>query len=215
MDGDSEWNHRGRSHAIGYMQGLIRIAGVLREKVTQRQRATPANCLISVKEGGASAAKRLADAHNGDQSSIHQAACRLGAAVSPFPSRRRWPPMSMCRCSTRAPMATPWCSSPHRQDRPGRHRHLQAGRQGPQCRGHQGHASEGAEPFKGKTNEELVVTFTVPGAYGVKCLPHFAMGMVGLIVVGDAPANLEALKAVKLPKSPPSASRRCSSRPAQ
>ena len=26
MDGDSDWNHRGRSHAIGYMQGLIRMA---------------------------------------------------------------------------------------------------------------------------------------------------------------------------------------------
>ena len=25
MDGDSDWNHRGRSHAIGYMQGLIRM----------------------------------------------------------------------------------------------------------------------------------------------------------------------------------------------
>lgn len=59
---------------------------------------------------------------------------------------------------------------------------------------------EGAEPFKGKTNEEIVVTFTVPGAYGIKCLPHFAMGMVALVVVGDAPANLEALKAVKAPK---------------
>jgi len=59
---------------------------------------------------------------------------------------------------------------------------------------------EGAEMFKGKTNEEIVVTFTVPGAYGIKCLPHFAMGMVALIVVGDAPANLEALKAVKAPK---------------
>jgi mannonate dehydratase len=26
MDGDSQWNHRGRAHAIGYMQGLIRMA---------------------------------------------------------------------------------------------------------------------------------------------------------------------------------------------
>jgi mannonate dehydratase len=29
MDGDSDWNHRGRSHAIGYMQGLIRMATFL------------------------------------------------------------------------------------------------------------------------------------------------------------------------------------------
>ncbi len=29
MDGDSDWNHRGRSHAIGYMQGLIKMAEFL------------------------------------------------------------------------------------------------------------------------------------------------------------------------------------------
>ena len=29
MDGDSDWNHRGRAHAIGYMQGLIRMAQYL------------------------------------------------------------------------------------------------------------------------------------------------------------------------------------------
>ncbi|HTN64453.1 MAG TPA: plastocyanin/azurin family copper-binding protein, partial [Devosia sp.] len=42
--------------------------------------------------------------------------------------------------------------------------------------------------------------FTVPGAYGIKCAPHYAMGMAGLVVVGDAPANLDAVKAVKNPK---------------
>ncbi|WP_423065407.1 mannonate dehydratase [Devosia sp. CN2-171] len=31
MDGDSDWNHRGRSHAIGYMQGLIRMAEFLQK----------------------------------------------------------------------------------------------------------------------------------------------------------------------------------------
>lgn len=59
---------------------------------------------------------------------------------------------------------------------------------------------EGAEPFKGVMGKEVVVTFTVPGAYGIKCAPHYAMGMVGLVVVGDAPANLDAVKAVKNPK---------------
>lgn len=29
MDGDSDWNHRGRAHAIGYMQGLIRMGRYL------------------------------------------------------------------------------------------------------------------------------------------------------------------------------------------
>ncbi|KRA55905.1 pseudoazurin [Devosia sp. Root635] len=58
---------------------------------------------------------------------------------------------------------------------------------------------EGAEPFKGKINEEFSVTFDVEGAYAYKCLPHFAMGMVGMIVVGEAPANLDALKAARVP----------------
>jgi pseudoazurin len=59
---------------------------------------------------------------------------------------------------------------------------------------------EGAEPFKGKIGQDIAVTFTVPRAYGVKCLPHYGMGMVALVVVGDTPpANLDALKAVKNP----------------
>lgn len=43
----------------------------------------------------------------------------------------------------------------------------------------------GAETFKGKINEEIEATFEVPGLYGIKCLPHFAMGMVMTIVVGE------------------------------
>lgn len=60
----------------------------------------------------------------------------------------------------------------------------------------------GAEPFKGKMGEQIVVTFTVPGAYGVKCTPHLGMGMVGLVVVGDAPVDKAAILGVKLPKKP-------------
>lgn len=60
---------------------------------------------------------------------------------------------------------------------------------------------EGAEPFKGKTGAEIAVTFTVPGVYGIKCMPHYAMGMVALVEVGDDPANLDAVKAVKNPKT--------------
>jgi mannonate dehydratase len=26
MDDDTEWNHRGRAHAIGYMQGLLKMS---------------------------------------------------------------------------------------------------------------------------------------------------------------------------------------------
>ena len=58
----------------------------------------------------------------------------------------------------------------------------------------------GAEPFKSKMNETYKVTFTAPGAYAVKCAPHVGMGMVGLVVVGDKPANLDAIKNAKVPK---------------
>ena len=58
---------------------------------------------------------------------------------------------------------------------------------------------EGAEAFKGAMGKDVTVTFTAPGAYGIKCMPHLGMGMVALVVVGDAPDNLEALKAVKVP----------------
>ena len=59
---------------------------------------------------------------------------------------------------------------------------------------------EGAEPFKGKMGQDIVVTFDVPGAYGIKCAPHLGMGMIALVIVGDEPANLDAAKAVKHPK---------------
>lgn len=44
---------------------------------------------------------------------------------------------------------------------------------------------EGASEFEGRINEEIVVTFDVEGLYGVMCKPHFAMGMVMTIAVGD------------------------------
>jgi pseudoazurin len=44
---------------------------------------------------------------------------------------------------------------------------------------------EGAEAFSGKINEEFDVTLDVEGVYGVICKPHFAMGMVMTIAVGD------------------------------
>lgn len=57
-----------------------------------------------------------------------------------------------------------------------------------------GMTPEGAEPFKGRMNEAVAVTFEKEGIYGYKCLPHYAMGMVGVVVVGD-PENLaEAAK---------------------
>jgi pseudoazurin len=55
-----------------------------------------------------------------------------------------------------------------------------------------------ATPFAAKMSQDLSVTLDKPGVYGVKCLPHYGMGMVALIVVGT-PANLAEAKAVTHP----------------
>ncbi|MBK4217671.1 pseudoazurin [Paracoccus caeni] len=65
--------------------------------------------------------------------------------------------------------------------------------------GIRGMLPEGVEPFRSKINEEYILTVTQEGIYGVKCTPHFAMGMVALIQVGDASGNLDAAKEAKLP----------------
>ena len=46
---------------------------------------------------------------------------------------------------------------------------------------------EAGKAFAGKVNEDLAITFDQPGVYGYKCKPHYGMGMVGMIVVGDGP----------------------------
>jgi len=57
---------------------------------------------------------------------------------------------------------------------------------------------EGAQKFVGKMNEEITVTFDKAGVYGYKCKPHYGMGMVGMVVVGEA-ANLDQAKAATHP----------------
>ena len=54
---------------------------------------------------------------------------------------------------------------------------------------------EGATPFQGKSGEDVAVKFDQEGVYGVKCLPHYGMGMVAMIVVGS-PTNVDQAKAV-------------------
>jgi pseudoazurin len=57
---------------------------------------------------------------------------------------------------------------------------------------------EGAQPFKGEISKPITVTIDKEGVYGVKCVPHYGMGMVALIVAGK-PANLDQAKKVKQP----------------
>jgi len=56
---------------------------------------------------------------------------------------------------------------------------------------------EGVEAFSSALGADFVLTVTEEGLYGIKCTPHFAMGMVALIQVGT-PVNLEAVSAVPL-----------------
>jgi pseudoazurin len=57
---------------------------------------------------------------------------------------------------------------------------------------------EGGAAFVGKMNEEVSITFDKPGVYGYKCKPHYGMGMVGMIVVGE-PANVDQAKTASHP----------------
>ncbi len=54
---------------------------------------------------------------------------------------------------------------------------------------------EGAAVFVGKNGEDTLAKFDQQGVYGVKCAPHYGMGMVAMIVVGT-PTNEEQAKAV-------------------
>ena len=62
--------------------------------------------------------------------------------------------------------------------------------------GVKGMLPEGVAPFRSQVNEEYVLTLTEGGVYGVKCTPHYSMGMVMLIQAGPAPANLDAAAAM-------------------
>ena len=46
--------------------------------------------------------------------------------------------------------------------------------------------------WNGKINEEVKITFSKEGIYGYKCTPHYILGMVGIVSVGDNTVNLSA-----------------------
>ena len=53
----------------------------------------------------------------------------------------------------------------------------------------------GVQATRGAMGREYVLRVTQPGIYGVKCAPHYSMGMVGLIRVGDGGSNADAAEA--------------------
>ena len=56
---------------------------------------------------------------------------------------------------------------------------------------------EGVDKFKSKMNVDVEYTFTVPGIYAYWCTPHKAMGMIGLVVVGDDKSNIDKIKSIR------------------
>jgi pseudoazurin len=76
----------------------------------------------------------------------------------------------------------------------------------PTDRGHnaasiEGMIPEGAEPFSGKINEEITVTFDVEGLYAIRCTPHYAMGMVMTIAVGEDVVMPEGFLEGRIPRT--------------
>ncbi|KJS18671.1 MAG: pseudoazurin [Hoeflea sp. BRH_c9] len=55
----------------------------------------------------------------------------------------------------------------------------------------------GVEEFKSKIGKDYILTLSAEGLYGVKCTPHYVMGMVALIQAGS-PVNKEAVASAKL-----------------
>ena len=53
---------------------------------------------------------------------------------------------------------------------------------------------EGAEKFNTPMGQKATLTFNKEGVYLYKCTPHFALGMLGVIQVGNA-TNLDKVKA--------------------
>ena len=62
-----------------------------------------------------------------------------------------------------------------------------------------GGVPEGVELYKSTPNENAEFTFKTPGVYAYSCTPHYGMGMIGFVVVGDNTSNLPAVKAVNYP----------------
>ena len=58
---------------------------------------------------------------------------------------------------------------------------------------------DGVEKFKSKIGKDATFTFTVPGVYAYNCTPHYGLGMIGFVVVGDDTSNLEAIEKIKYP----------------
>ncbi|MGH6895800.1 MAG: pseudoazurin [Geminicoccaceae bacterium] len=82
---------------------------------------------------------------------------------------------------------------------PGDTVHFRAVNKGHNAASIDGMIPDGAAPWKGGLSKDVDVTFAVEGVYGVRCVPHYAMGMVALIAVGNPSSDLEAASQIKHP----------------
>lgn len=57
---------------------------------------------------------------------------------------------------------------------------------------------KGVKKFKSKINKDATYEFKVPGIYLYQCTPHKAMGMIGIVVVGNDKSNLDAVEKAKM-----------------
>ena len=56
-----------------------------------------------------------------------------------------------------------------------------------------GNIPESVEPWKTSLGDNITKTFDKEGIYLYKCDPHFSLGMVGAIIVGE-PKNMKAVE---------------------
>ena len=57
---------------------------------------------------------------------------------------------------------------------------------------------KGASKYKSKISKDAKYTFSKPGIYLYQCTPHKAMGMIGLVIVGEDKSNLDKIKKVRV-----------------
>ena len=55
---------------------------------------------------------------------------------------------------------------------------------------------KGVKKFKSKINKDVEYDFKVPGIYLYQCTPHKAMGMIGLVIVGNDKSKTDKLTKV-------------------
>lgn len=65
----------------------------------------------------------------------------------------------------------------------------------------------GVSVTRGAMGREYVLRVTAPGVYGVKCAPHYSMGMVGIVQVGTDDPNVTTVRTAA-DRAPPLARRR-------